>query len=206
MTTHLNTEGHLVGPNTLNALRALLEPEVLHSFKLEATAFEEGGENTDPYDTEVVASAHTLRVAVAERWARAGASPAERVLAERVDRRLNPYKDALLAGVDSNYNCDWLGDLWVDGVDIDSQAWWGFQLLNTAEELETIDSLLRELRGETLMPPQTPRHELAWEAPPPGVYVRHERDWHPPSYWEVSRDRHEADFERYADLAWELDK
>ena len=204
---HLDSDGHLVGHSTEAALRAISHPSVLHSFTLESVAFNEGHIDSDRYDTHTVATAHAIRVAVAERWARAGASDTERDRAMTRARALDPYRDAILMHPEAEYISDWLGDLWVGSdVDVDSKSWWGFQLLDDHEFKEALDRTLKEISAKHLMPPKAPRHEHAWEAPPAGFDVPpwpYHEDWHPRPYHEVAHDRFEADFDMYADLAWD---
>lgn len=192
---HVNEEGRLVG-SVVEALRWLGSADVLHSFTLAATAFADAGD-LDPADESVMWEALGVRVAIAERWSRGGCSALEKRLADAVDRAIAPFGEALHMCADYDHVSDWLGDLWVAGVGIDTGAWWGTALMPAV----SIEQALLGIRAE---PVEAPRHERAWEDPPKGCHVHpwpYHKEWHPVPCWEVARSRYEEDNDLMAEMA-----
>lgn len=186
-----------IGHDTRATLAGLLDPGIVASFRRVAGAFDTGAP-VDPYDVAIVKRAHAARVAVAERWSRAGASPRERLLAARVDRALNPYRLAVADDDDAEFIGEWLGELWTrgvvhrggpPGVNLDTRAWWAWQALaDSDDQLEACDRAWLVAQHRALFPPTPDRHEAAWDA-------RDEYTWH-----EVARQRHEEDH----DALWDM--
>lgn len=181
----VDDDGRIVGRCTLPALRALASPRVAAAFARVAAAFADDGP-FDAVDVATVDRAHAVRVAVAVRWAAAGASAAERRAAARVDRALQPHGHALLASPDGDGDADWLRHAWLEGADIDLDAWWGLPLrLELDVPHDAVVAALAELAAEERRQaaqrvPRTdyyrnPPHATAAEL---ALLPRHEGAWH----------------------------
>lgn len=161
LSTLTDTDGHLVG-SVENALRLLGSYEVRMAFERLCQELDAGVLHPDEVHLQIVDEAFGVRVAVARRWHKAGASPRERQEAEKVDRALAPYQAALLALDDFEDHEDWLETLWVvDCIDIDTKSWWGWPMSQSWYEAgEVIEKAFAEAQRALL--PQD-RHEVAWQ-------------------------------------------
>jgi hypothetical protein len=153
LNAHLNADETLRGVSTLPALKLLGSPPVV-------AAFREADE--DPYQPDdevldVVERALLLRLAVAERWERAGVSELERRAAEASDRVLEPHQGALTALENAEYL---VRDYDLDAF-VDYDAWWGFLASPSYEQAcGFVDEAIVELRAKRQSPPPEPP---AWE-------------------------------------------
>lgn len=149
-----------IGATTLPALRALSTPTVRALFARVADAVANAAP-WDPHDVAMIDRAHALRVAVAVRWSRAGATEAERRAADEADRALLQHRSALMASDAFDTDGDWLWSLVCDGVAVPRGAWWAYPLdLDLEVPTECVEQALRELNP----PPMPERAEvLGWE-------------------------------------------
>lgn len=127
LSTLTTDEGTLVGA-VEPALRLLGSLDVRLAFERLIAESDAGVLFPDEVHQQIVFEAWAVRVAVARRWQVAGASVRERRLATEVDQALAPLRSAILIVDDFEHFEDWMEDLWIDGLDVDTKAWWGWPL------------------------------------------------------------------------------
>lgn len=163
--SHLNADEGLVGPTSVAALRLLGSPQVVSAFAEAARALAEAQLDDDEVVVEIVERALVLRIAVAERWERAGASAAEHRAAGAADRAIEPHRGGLLLWEHAEQYCLDCEDF----VALDHDAWWGWLASSgwadagddVAELLGALADQGRRDRRES-RPAPTSRSEDAW--------------------------------------------